>query len=103
MKVNIVYQDIERSTYSFQVDNMTFYFSSLFNLERFRRKYLDYIKNEERKVINKYHYAINMKNYLLVCFYMMIEKRGFKVLVDDEQLEKDHFSYETSFLIYNEL
>lgn len=103
MKVNIVYQDIERSKYSFQVDNMLFYFSSLFNLERFKRKYLDYIKNEERKVVNKYHYSINMKNYLLVCFYMMIEKRGFKVVVDDVKLEKDKFNLETNFLIYNEL
>lgn len=101
--MNIVYQDIERSKYSFQVDNMMFYFSSLFNLERFKRKYLDYIKNEERKVINKYHYSINMKNYLLICFYMMIEKRGFKVVVDDVKLEKDKFNLETSFLIYNEL
>lgn len=103
MKVNIVYQDIERSKYTFQVDNMLFYFSSLFNLERFKRKYLDYIKNEERKVINKYHYSINMKNYLLICFYMMIEKRGFKVVVDDVKLEKDKFNLETNFLIYNEL
>lgn len=101
--MNIVYQDIERSKYSFQVDNMLFYFSSLFNLERFKRKYLDYIKNEERKVINKYHYSINMKNYLLICFYMMIEKRGFKVVVDDVKLEKDKFNLETNFLIYNEL
>lgn len=101
--MNIVYQDIERSTYSFQVDNIMFYFSSLFNLERFKRKYLDYIKSEERKIINKYHYAINMKNYLLLCFYMMIEKRGFKVLVDDVRLEKDRFDFETSFLIFSEL
>lgn len=101
--MNIVYQDIERSKYSFQVDNMLFFFSSLFNLERFKRKYLDYITNEERKVINKYHYSINMKNYLLICFYMMIEKRGFKVIVDDVKLEKDKFNLETNFLIYNEL
>ena len=101
--MNIVYQDIERSTYSFQVDNIMFYFSSLFNLERFKRKYLDYIESEERKIINKYHYSIDMKNYLLVCFYMMIEKRGFKVLVDDTKLVKDHFNLETNFLIYNEL
>lgn len=101
--MNIVYQDIEISKYSFQVDNMLFYFSSLFNLERFKRKYLDYIKNEERKVINKYHYSINMKNYLLICFYMMIEKRGFKVVVDDVKLEKDKFNLETNFIIYNEL
>lgn len=101
--MNIVYQDIERSKYTFQVDNIMFYFSSLFNLERFKRKYLNYIESEERKIINKYHYPIDMKNYLLVCFYMMIEKRGFKVVVDDVKLEKDHFNLETNFLIYNEL
>lgn len=103
MKVNIVYQDIERSKYSFQVDNLTFYFSSLFNLNRFERKYLDYIRCEERKIVNKYHYEIDMKNYLLICFYMMIEKRGFKVLVDDIKLEKERFNFESSFLIYNKL
>lgn len=103
MKVNIVYQDIERSKYSYRVGNLTFYFSSLFNLERYERKYLDYIKSEERKIVNKYHYEIDMKNYLLICFYMMIEKRGFKVLVDDEEIKKDKFNFETTFRIYNEL
>ena len=34
---------------------------------------------------------------------MMIEKRGFKVLVDDVRLEKDRFDFETSFLIFSEL
>ena len=101
--MNIVYQDIERSKYIFEVDNIKFYFSSLFNLERFKRKYLDYIDIEERKIEHKYHYPIDMKNYLLICFYMMIEKRGFKVEVDDVKLEKDKFNLETNFLIYNEL
>ena len=103
MKVNIVYQDIERSKYSCRIGNLTFYFSSLFNKERYERKYLDYIKSEERKIVNKYHYEIDMKNYLLICFYMMIEKRGFKVLVDGVEIKKDRFNFETTFLIYNEL
>ena len=101
--MNIVYQDIERSKYALEVNNLKFYFSSTFNLERFRRKYLDYIEIEEKKIINKYHYPINLKNYLLICFYMMIEKRGFKVLVDDVKLEKNNFNFESTFLIYNEL
>ena len=101
--MNIVYHNIERSSYVYEVDNIKFYFSSLFNLERFKNKYLDYINEEERKIINKYHYQIDMKNYLLICFYMMIEKRGFKVEVENTRLEKNRFNLETNFLIYNEL
>lgn len=77
--VRVIY-DIEKSEYSLKVNNLKFYFSSVFNLRRFNSNYQYFIKNETLKLQSKYHVNIDICNYLLVVFYKKIEKRGFKVL-----------------------
>lgn len=77
--MNIVYQNIEDSYYKIEIEDITFYFSSSFNLRRFKEKAINYSKNEEQKLINRYHVIINLKRYFLISFYKQIEKRGFLV------------------------
>ena len=66
--MEIVYQNINESTYTFEVENLIFYFSSSFNLRRFKERCINYSINEERKLINRYHVNIDMKKYFLKLF-----------------------------------
>lgn len=87
--MNVVYQNIEESIYKFEINDITFYFSSSFNLRRFSEKCIDYVNTEERKLINRYHVLINMKIYFLVSFYKLIEKRGFLIEYKNKKYRDD--------------
>lgn len=75
----IVYNDINDSTYSYDVGKITLYFSSNFNKERFIKGYQTFIKEENAKIENKYHVKILANYYLLISYYKRIEKRGFRI------------------------
>lgn len=87
--MEIVYQNINESTYTFEVENLIFYFSSSFNLRRFKERCISYSVNEERKLINRFHVNIDMKKYFLISFYKLIEKRGFKILYNNKEIQDD--------------
>ena len=72
-----IYYDLNESTEIVELLNTKFYFSSSFNKERFLRGYESYIKEEEDKLIAKYGLCISIRYYLLIAYYMKIEKRGF--------------------------
>lgn len=92
--VRVIY-DIKESDYCYKINNLEFYFTSVFNLRRFVSNFKFYIKEETHKLQSKYHVNIDITNYLLVVFYKKIEKRGFKVLAyypnnDIIELKEDH-------------
>ena len=72
-----IFYDLTESTEFVELLQTRFYFSSSFNKERFLNGYIDYIKEEENKIVAKYGMKIVMRYYLLIAFYMKIEKRGF--------------------------
>lgn len=74
-----VYYDLKQSKEVVELLETQFYFSSSFNKERFLRGYTSYIKEEEDKIIAKYGLNISIRFYLLLAYYMKIEKRGFYV------------------------
>lgn len=74
-----VYYDLTESTEFVELLETRFYFSSSFNKERFLNGYESYIKEEENKIIAKYGINISIRYYLLIAFYMKIEKRGFYI------------------------
>ena len=92
--MGLVYQNIEESYYKYEINDITFYFSSSFNLRRFKEKCIDYSMLEERKIKNRYHVNINMKEYFLLSLYKTIEKRGFLIKYNNE-LYKDDIQLET--------
>ena len=74
-----IYYYLNESTEFVELLNSRFYFSSSFNKERFLGGYESYIKEEENKIIAKYKIPISLRFYLLICYYIRIEKRGFLI------------------------
>ena len=87
---NIIYYDINESVYSFTYDKLTFYFSSKFYLEKFKRTYIDYIKNETLKLIHKYKCHIYGDEMILLSLYKNVEKRGFRVEYNNHEINDDY-------------
>ena len=77
--------DIEKSKYKYTYKGLTFYFSSMFYLNKFKREIQNYIDNETKKLYNKFKINADFTILLSVALYMRIEKRGFQVLVHDKE------------------
>lgn len=75
-----IFYDLTESTEFVELLQTRFYFSSSFNKERFLNGYIEYIKEEENKIIAKYGMKLVMRYYLLIAYYIKIEKRGFYVV-----------------------
>ena len=86
-----IYYNLDESIYSFNYDNIKFYFSSKFYLEKFRENLSYYIFMETTKIINKYKVKINLNLYLAISFYQKIEKRGFYIKYGNEEIENPRF------------
>ena len=87
----IVYKDVKESPFKMEFADICFHFSSLFNLTRFQKNVENYVSEEELKVRNKYQLEIDLKKYLAIALYKKIEKRGFYVKLDDEELNYLNF------------
>lgn len=87
--MNIIYHDINKSKYYFKHENLTFYFSSLLYLNKFTKQYTSYIEEESAKLNNKFNMTVISKKVFLITLYKKIEKRGFRVLLNDKPLDKD--------------
>lgn len=74
-----IYYDLTESTEYVELLETRFYFSSSFNKDRFIKGYEDYIKEEEDKIIAKYGVRLSIRFYLLIAYYLKIEKRGFYI------------------------
>lgn len=74
-----IYHDLTESNEIVELLQSRFYFSSSFNKERFLKGYEDYIKEEENKIKAKYGINISIRYYLLIAYYIKIEKRGFYI------------------------
>ena len=74
-----IYHDLTESNEFVELLESRFYFSSSFNKERFLKGYEDYIKEEENKIKAKYGINISIRYYLLIAYYIKIEKRGFYI------------------------
>lgn len=84
-----IYYDLKESTEFVELLNCRFYFSSSFNKDRFLKGYETYIKEEEDKIIAKYNVLISIRFYLLIAYYLRIEKRGFYI-TKYSSLSKDY-------------
>ena len=76
-----VYLDIKESDIYGVYENYKFFFSSLFNKNRFINRLNEYITLENTKIKNKYKIdKINLDLFFAIVFYTKIEKRGFKIV-----------------------
>ena len=89
-----IYYDLNESDYYmiFKFDNkeVKFYFSSLFNRRRFIEKSGEYLKNGNLKIEVSYNVNVNATLLLLISLYKKIEKRGFRVLIDNKEIDTNY-------------
>lgn len=76
---------LDSQDYYFVYENYKLYFSSEFNLRRYKDKVCEFTYKENEKFINKYHINIDLVDYFVFSLYENIEKRGFKI----EDMEKN--------------
>ena len=89
-----VFQNIEESTINYKFENYTFYFSSEFYKRNFRLRIEDFIKEETYKLKNRYQiknkiFLENLKEVLIISLYKRIEKRGFRIYLNQERYKED--------------
>jgi hypothetical protein len=91
----IYFNTKDSEEYYFIYNDLKFYFSSEFNLRRFKDKVCGYTFQENEKFINKYKIKIELINYFIFALYQEIEKRGYKVkniknnnmLINDKKID----------------
>lgn len=106
MRVGKVYKDIELSNYKFDFQRFTFYFSSKFYIEKFRKELDNYIDIEKTRLMKRYDLILDSSEYLALSLYKKIEKRGFRVYFSySNELgtrikENESFTISLSYLNY---
>lgn len=84
----MIYYNIEESNYIFEYDRLKFYFSSDFYLRKFKKEYINFVHDETMKLKVKYKCNIYADEMILLLLYKRIEKRGFKVLINDKPIKE---------------
>ena len=91
-----VYYDINESDYivvlTINNEEIKLYFSSLFLRKKFLENVNDYIHNENLKLSFMYKIDINATKLLLLSYYKKIEKRGFRVIINNRKINDNNLS-----------
>lgn len=98
-----IYHDLTESVEFVELLQSRFYFSSSFNKERFLKGYEDYIKEEEDKIKAKYGINISIRYYLLIAYYIKIEKRGFYIVNYSSISKKYDIVLDRNTIIFTEI
>lgn len=91
-----IYYDIKESDYytKLNVNNeeIILYFSSNFLKKKFLDNITMYIHNENIKLSLLYKIDIDATKLLILSYYKKIEKRGFRVLINDKEIINDNLT-----------
>ena len=87
----IVCYSLEDSPFFLRINDFMFYFTSKFYMDKFNKEYKDYIRDETLRLNVKYKMMGYADEMLLLSFYKIIEKRGFKVKYKGVEIEKDYY------------
>ena len=98
-----IYYDLTESTEYVDLLESRFYFSSSFNKERFLGGYESFIKEEEDKIIAKYGIALSIRFYLLIAFYLKIEKRCFYIKRYSEKTKNYDITIDRNYITFTEI
>ena len=98
-----IFYDLTESNEYVELLNTKFYFSSSFNKDRFLKGYQTFIKEEEDKIIAKYGVAISLRYYLLIAYYLRIEKRGFYITKYSDISKKYDIIIERNKITFTEI
>lgn len=108
MRVGKVYKNIEDSDYVFNFQRFTFYFSSKFYIDKFKKELDNYIDIEKNKLFKRHDIILESSEYLALSLYKKIEKRGFRVYFNKDikkyppykLKENETFSISLTYLKY---
>ena len=89
----MIYNDINESTYNFKYKDIVFYFSSKFYLEKFKNEYNSFLKEETDKLKIKFKCEIIADYMILLLLYKKIEKRGFKVILNNNEINENYLIF----------
>lgn len=75
-----VYLELKESEYTYQFENVTFFFSSKLYLEKFKEEVKQYVDFQEQKLKSAYKIDFyKIREQLSIAFYKKVEKRGFYI------------------------
>lgn len=94
-----VYYNIEDSTYFYQDGDMTYYFVSETNRDRFIERFRDNRTKINKSLSNRFKFKFSADVVSDIRTYLEIEKYGFYVLKGGEKLCKENLEYDTQLLI----
>lgn len=91
-----IYYDLKESDYSLSIytnsETLTFYFSSIFLKKKYEENIKNYIENQNLKLNSFYNIEIDATKLLLLTFYKKIEKRGFRVIINGNEVNDSNLS-----------
>jgi len=74
-----IFYNILESEYTFETNNLIFYFSSTLYLEKFMERYFDNRIEMCYRLSSRYNIAFDCDDYFDTILYSSIEKRGFRI------------------------
>ena len=80
MKKTIIHYALHQSTYIFKYRNLSFFFSSMFYYDKFKKFYDNYIPYIGKMIEENTEIHFNTKTIDLINYYNKIEKRGFLII-----------------------
>ena len=83
---NGVYHDLNKSPYKVNINEVDFYFSSKFNMERFLTSYPKEISKLTVSLSNRFNLDFDATHIGLIRSYRNVEKRGFLIKVKGEKI-----------------
>lgn len=83
-----IYHSLDESEYTFKYDNLTFVFSSNLYLKKFMGIYKEYLKERTARLESQFKSTLYADELILIDLYRKIEKRGFRVLYNNELLDE---------------
>lgn len=91
-----IYYDIKESDYYTKLninnEEIVLYFSSNFLKKKFLDNIATYIHNENIKLSILYKIDIDATKLLILSYYKKLEKRGFRVLINDKEIINDNLT-----------
>jgi hypothetical protein len=96
-----VYHDIHHSHFQFSVNDLTFYFTSEYNLNRFEDRYEKELVEFRKRVEQIYwnNHSLAFDELALIRLYQRIEKRGFLLSYKGNKIDcPDRITYKTELV-----
>lgn len=82
----VIYRNLTESPYRIIVEGITFHFSSILHMCKFKDELQYYTEALENRIFNRYGIEVHFPIFCALAFYRQIETRGFLVYNKDGRL-----------------